>query len=47
MSSIVPTDYVATLDQIKSYVHESRYIAQHRVNTELLKLYWRIGATPQ
>lgn len=45
MNAIVPSDYAATLDRIKRYVHESRYVAQRRVNTELLKLYWRIGAT--
>ncbi|MDJ0419664.1 PDDEXK nuclease domain-containing protein [Rhodococcus opacus] len=45
MSSPVPTDYAATLESIKRLVHEARYIAQRRVNTELLKLYWQIGAT--
>ena len=45
MSSLVPTDYAATLESIKRLVHEARYIAQRRVNTELLKLYWQIGAT--
>jgi len=45
MTEIVPGDYASTLNRIKGYVHESRYLAQHRVNTELLRLYWRIGAT--
>ncbi|KXF56484.1 hypothetical protein AXA44_34660, partial [Rhodococcus sp. SC4] len=45
MSSPVPTDYAATLESIKRLVHEARYIAQRRVNTELLRLYWQIGAT--
>lgn len=45
MSSLVPTDYAATLESIKRIVHEARYIAQRRVNTELLRLYWQIGAT--
>ncbi|MBU4188873.1 MAG: DUF1016 family protein [Actinobacteria bacterium] len=45
MTSMIPSDYLATLDRIKSLVHESRYVAQRRVNTELLKLYWQIGDT--
>ncbi|MBC7596994.1 MAG: DUF1016 domain-containing protein [Kineosporiaceae bacterium] len=45
MSSLVPTDYPATLESIRRLVHEARYIAQRRVNTELLRLYWQIGAT--
>ncbi|QHE73444.1 hypothetical protein GFS60_07103 (plasmid) [Rhodococcus sp. WAY2] len=45
MSSPVPTDYAATLESIKRLVHEARYIAQRRVNTELLRLYWQTGAT--
>ena len=45
MSSLVPTDYAATLESIKRLVHEARYVAQRRVNTELLRLYWQIGAT--
>ena len=44
MSSLVPSDYVATLENIKRLVHEARYVAQRRVNTELLRLYWQIGA---
>ena len=44
MSSLVPTDYAATLESIKRLVHEARYIAQRRVNTELLGLYWQIGS---
>ncbi|WP_414706309.1 DUF1016 N-terminal domain-containing protein [Rhodococcus rhodochrous] len=45
MSALVPTDYAATLESIKRLVHEARYIAQRRVNTEQLRLYWQIGAT--
>ena len=37
MSSPVPTDYAATLESIKRLVHEARYIAQRRVNTELAR----------
>ena len=44
MSSIVPSDYAATLESIKRLVHEARYMAQRRVTTELLRLYWQIGA---
>ena len=45
MSSLVPTDYAVTLESIKRLVHEARYVAQRQVNTELLRLYWQIGAT--
>ncbi|TCN53509.1 putative nuclease of restriction endonuclease-like (RecB) superfamily [Rhodococcus sp. SMB37] len=45
MSSPVPSDYADTLESIKQLVHRARYIAQRRVNTELLRLYWQIGAT--
>jgi predicted nuclease of restriction endonuclease-like (RecB) superfamily len=44
MSSLVPSDYVATLESIKRLIHEARYVAQRRVNTELLGLYWQIGS---
>lgn len=42
---IVPADYASTLERIKRLVHEARYAAQRRVNTELLRLYWQIGRT--
>jgi hypothetical protein len=45
MTELEPTDYAATLDELKRHVHEARYQAQRKVNTELLRLYWRIGAT--
>lgn len=45
MSSLVPPDYADTLESIKQLVHQARYVAQRRVNTELLRLYWQIGAT--
>ncbi|MFC5931809.1 hypothetical protein [Cryobacterium melibiosiphilum] len=41
MSSLVPTDDADTLESIKRLVHEARYIAQRRVNTEMLRLYWQ------
>lgn len=40
-----PTDYAATLEEIKRRVHEARYLAQRKANTELLRLYWQIGHT--
>lgn len=45
VTELVPTDYAATLEQIKGLVLEARYKAQRRVNTELLALYWQIGHT--
>lgn len=45
MSSLVPPDYADTLESIKRLVHQARYVAQRRVNTELLRLYWQIGST--
>lgn len=45
MSSPVPSEYADTLESIKRLVHQARYVAQRRVNTELLRLYWQIGAT--
>src|SRR5690606_25825509 len=45
MSSPVPSEYADTLESIKRLVHRARYVAQRRVNTELLRLYWQIGAT--
>ncbi|MFV9429172.1 DUF1016 N-terminal domain-containing protein [Rhodococcus rhodochrous] len=45
MSSPVSSEYADTLESIKRLVHQARYVAQRRVNTELLRLYWQIGAT--
>jgi predicted nuclease of restriction endonuclease-like (RecB) superfamily len=45
MTDIVPSDYAATLEHLKTLVHQSRYAAQRKVNTELLRLYWQIGNT--
>ena len=45
MTFVLPSDYNSTLDRIKVLVHQSRYAAQRRVNTELLRLYWQIGDT--
>ncbi|WP_308200860.1 DUF1016 N-terminal domain-containing protein [Rhodococcus sp. HM1] len=41
----VPSEYADTLESIKRLVHQARYVAQRRVNTELLRLYWQIGTT--
>jgi predicted nuclease of restriction endonuclease-like (RecB) superfamily len=45
MTDLVPDDYAATLENLKRQVHDARYQAQRRVNTELLMLWWRIGRT--
>ncbi|CAI7623278.1 unnamed protein product, partial [Penicillium discolor] len=45
MTDLVPDDYTATLEDLKRQVHDARYQAQRRVNTELLMLWWRIGRT--
>jgi len=42
---LVPDDYAATLEDLKQQVHAARYQAQRKVNTELMRLYWRIGRT--
>jgi predicted nuclease of restriction endonuclease-like (RecB) superfamily len=45
MSSLIPTDDTTSLASIRRLVHEARYIAPRRVNIELLRIYWQIGAT--
>ncbi|WP_123680663.1 YhcG family protein [Curtobacterium sp. PhB115] len=40
----LPEDYAATLDALKKRVQSARFTAQRRVNTELVRLYWQIGA---
>ncbi|WP_208323986.1 PDDEXK nuclease domain-containing protein [Microbacterium sp. Be9] len=45
MADLVPDDYAATLEELKRQVHDARYKAQRKVNTELMRLYWRIGRT--
>lgn len=45
MADLVPDDYAQTLEELKRRVHAARFQAQRKVNTELLKLYWRIGRT--
>ena len=40
-----PDDYASTLKELKQHVHNARYRAQRAANTELLRLYWRIGRT--
>lgn len=42
---MVPDDYAKTLDELKQHVHHARFRAQRAANTELLRLYWRIGRT--
>lgn len=45
MTSLQPAEYERTLEEIKRRVHEARYVAQRKVNTELLLLWWQIGRT--
>lgn len=45
MSTLEPSDYAATLEDLKRQVRDARYNAQRRVNTELLRLYQSIGQT--
>jgi len=43
--SILPDDYAVLLDQLKQEVRGAQFRAHRQVNTELLRLYWRIGKT--
>ena len=43
MTTLEPSDYAATLEDLKRQVRGARYTAQRRVNTELLRLYQSIG----
>lgn len=43
--SLVPDDYATTLEELKQHVHAARFQTQRKANTELLKLWWRIGRT--
>ena len=45
MTTLEPSDYAATLEDLKRHVRDARYTAQRRVNTELLRLYQSIGHT--
>lgn len=42
---LLPDDYGAVLDALKTEVRRARFQAQRSVNTELIRLYWRIGRT--
>lgn len=44
-STPVPSGYAAALAELKQQVRNARFTAQRRVNTELVLLYWGIGAT--
>ncbi|MFL0360907.1 YhcG family protein [Curtobacterium flaccumfaciens] len=44
-SSPAVSRYAATLAALKQQVRAARFTAQRRVNTELVQLYWGIGAT--
>ncbi len=41
----LPSGYAAVLAELKLQVRAARFTAQRRVNTELIRLYWGIGAT--
>ncbi|TCL79523.1 MULTISPECIES: PDDEXK nuclease domain-containing protein [unclassified Rathayibacter] len=45
MTAVIPSEYRATLDELKRHVHAARFQAQRKVNTELLRLWWQIGST--
>ncbi|WP_254787097.1 DUF1016 N-terminal domain-containing protein, partial [Curtobacterium sp. MCBA15_001] len=44
-SSPAVSGYAAALAELKQQVRAARFAAQRRVNTELIRLYWGIGAT--
>jgi len=44
-SSPAVSGYAAALAELKQQVRTARFTAQRRVNTELIRLYWGIGAT--
>jgi predicted nuclease of restriction endonuclease-like (RecB) superfamily len=44
-SAPIPSEYAATLADLKRQVRDARFTAQRRVNTELVRLYWGIGRT--
>ncbi|MDQ0540970.1 putative nuclease of restriction endonuclease-like (RecB) superfamily, partial [Curtobacterium flaccumfaciens] len=44
-SSPAVSGYAAALAELKQQVRAARFTAQRRVNTELIRLYWGIGAT--
>jgi hypothetical protein len=37
--------YDEVLVELKARVRQARYVAQRRVNTELVQLYWQLGTT--
>ncbi|MDP4331984.1 PDDEXK nuclease domain-containing protein [Curtobacterium sp. A7_M15] len=41
----IPSGYAAALADLKRQVRQARFTAQRRVNTELVRLYWGIGAS--
>ncbi|MFJ4167807.1 YhcG family protein [Microbacterium sp. NPDC089698] len=45
MSDLVPDDYAEVLADLKNQVHAARYRVQRAANTELLRLWWRVGRT--
>jgi len=45
MSDLVPDDYAEVLADLKRQVHLARFRVQRAANTELLRLWWRVGRT--
>nr|WP_232483714.1 DUF1016 N-terminal domain-containing protein [Brevibacterium yomogidense] len=43
--NLVPDGYATTLAELKHHVDAARFQSQRKANTELLKLWWRIGRT--
>lgn len=45
MTHVLPDDYTTTLEDLKRQVHGAHYEVRRRVNSQLLRMYWRIGRT--
>ena len=43
VDDMVPKNYLALFEEIKSRIHTAQIKAAISVNRELIKLYWRIG----
>lgn len=44
-NEIAPTNYTATLNELRALVHDARLRVQRKANNELLWLWWHIGHT--
>ncbi len=43
MNNLLPTDYATWLAELKVHIRKARLQASLAVNSELIRLYWRIG----